>query len=233
MSQTGEAFEKLVAVMRTLRSPEGCPWDRLRRVLPNRFRALRREAQAAGGHRREPGQVAHLLLGLEAFLGFAVEIGALAPADRDARLRDARGVLLAHALEHAEAQAEEAPERLFLRLLGDGFAAKRAYLEAKGGGEPADAERWGWEAIVRPDRDGIDREEPAPPPGGAARRRPRRRLGAALPGGGLPVRRRGRPPFRPGLPGRPDDAGPKAGRGGADRDRDRGGQPAIEGQRAG
>src|SRR5688572_33422572 len=28
MSQTGEAFETLVAVMRTLRSPEGCPWDR-------------------------------------------------------------------------------------------------------------------------------------------------------------------------------------------------------------
>jgi ATP diphosphatase len=28
MSQTGEAFEKLVGVMRTLRSPEGCPWDR-------------------------------------------------------------------------------------------------------------------------------------------------------------------------------------------------------------
>ena len=28
MSQTGEAFEKLVAVMQTLRSPDGCPWDR-------------------------------------------------------------------------------------------------------------------------------------------------------------------------------------------------------------
>ena len=28
MSETGERFEKLVAVMRTLRSPEGCPWDR-------------------------------------------------------------------------------------------------------------------------------------------------------------------------------------------------------------
>src|SRR4029453_12306402 len=28
MSQTGEAFEKLVTVMRTLRSPDGCPWDR-------------------------------------------------------------------------------------------------------------------------------------------------------------------------------------------------------------
>ena len=28
MAGSGEAFEKLVAVMRTLRSPEGCPWDR-------------------------------------------------------------------------------------------------------------------------------------------------------------------------------------------------------------
>jgi MazG family protein len=28
MGETGEAFEKLVDVMRTLRSPDGCPWDR-------------------------------------------------------------------------------------------------------------------------------------------------------------------------------------------------------------
>ena len=28
MSSTGDAFEKLVEVMRTLRSPQGCPWDR-------------------------------------------------------------------------------------------------------------------------------------------------------------------------------------------------------------
>jgi len=28
MSNTGAQFEKLVAVMRTLRSPDGCPWDR-------------------------------------------------------------------------------------------------------------------------------------------------------------------------------------------------------------
>ena len=28
MSDTGTAFERLVNVMRTLRSPEGCPWDR-------------------------------------------------------------------------------------------------------------------------------------------------------------------------------------------------------------
>ena len=28
MAETGEQFEKLVGVMRTLRSPDGCPWDR-------------------------------------------------------------------------------------------------------------------------------------------------------------------------------------------------------------
>jgi MazG family protein len=28
MAETGEAFEKLVSVMQTLRSPDGCPWDR-------------------------------------------------------------------------------------------------------------------------------------------------------------------------------------------------------------
>src|SRR5262245_59059705 len=28
MAGTGERFERLVEVMRTLRAPEGCPWDR-------------------------------------------------------------------------------------------------------------------------------------------------------------------------------------------------------------
>src|SRR5216110_1402472 len=28
MTSAGAEFDKLVAVMRTLRSPEGCPWDR-------------------------------------------------------------------------------------------------------------------------------------------------------------------------------------------------------------
>lgn len=134
-------------------------FEGLRAELPSRFRALRREAQVAGGHRREPGQVAHLLLGLEAFLGFAVEAGAIAPEDREHRLRDARRVLLTHARGHALEQAEEAPHRLFLRLLGDGFAGKRAYLEAKHGGAPLGAERWGWEGVIRSDRDGVEREE--------------------------------------------------------------------------
>jgi hypothetical protein len=129
--------------------------DALGERLPTRFRVLRAELQGAG-HRREPGQLAHLLLGLETFFGFAVAIGAMTDQEHEERLGQARAVLLAHASEHAEAQAEEAPERLFLRLLAGGLVGKRAYLEHKQGGAPDTPEQWGWEPITRRDSDGAD-----------------------------------------------------------------------------
>jgi hypothetical protein len=126
-------------------------FDALQAELPARFQALRTDLQVTGSHRREPGQVAHLLLGLETFLDFAVVIGVITVESRDARLDEAREILLAHASEHADSQAEEAPEQVFLRLLAGGFAGKRAYLEHKQGGVPSDPEQWGWE---RRDGDG-------------------------------------------------------------------------------
>jgi hypothetical protein len=129
-------------------------FDALREELPSRFRALRVQFQVAGSHRREPGQVAHLLLGLETFFDFAVSLGAMTAEARQARLREAQAVLLAQAQEHAESQAEEAPEQVFLRLLAGGLAGKRAYLEHKQGGVPRDPEQWGWETTVRRDASG-------------------------------------------------------------------------------
>ena len=133
--------------------------DDLRAALPARFRALRGAAQQAGAHRREPGQVAHLYLALEVWLGFAVEAGAVTGARRDDLLAEAWRVLLAHAEEHGRDLAAETPVRLFLALLADGFAGKRAYVEAKSGVAPTDGERWGWEPFVRTDRDGDERHE--------------------------------------------------------------------------
>jgi hypothetical protein len=117
----------------------------LRAALPGHFRALRTELQVSGGHRREPGQLAHLLLGLETFLDFAVGRGVITAEAREMHLWQARAVLVEQARDHARAQAEEAPERLFLRYLGDGLAGKKAYLTAKSGGVPSDPELWGWE----------------------------------------------------------------------------------------
>jgi hypothetical protein len=129
-------------------------FDTLRDNRLMRFRALRAELQLAGSHRREPGQVAHLLLGLETFLTFAVAVGAMTTQEQEERLHEARAVLTEHASEHAESQAEEAPEQVFLRLLAGGLASKRAYLEHKQGGAPKNPEQWGWEPSIRHDADG-------------------------------------------------------------------------------
>lgn len=134
-------------------------FEAFRETLPDRFRALRRMIEGIGGHRREPGQIAHLLLGLETYFDFAVEIGAMRADERDDRLQRARLIFLEHAREHADMQDEGKPEQVFLRLLGDGFAGKRAYLEDKRGGPPDDAQRWGWEIVTRQDQDGEERAE--------------------------------------------------------------------------
>jgi hypothetical protein len=133
-------------------------FERGRDTLPTRFQALREESQQIGGHRREPGQVAHLLLGLKTFLDFAVANEVLTRDAAEDRLRHARSVLRDLAREHGEALAEEVPEQLFLRLLADGFAGKSAYLEDPDGGRPDGAEHWGWETVSRPDQFGMERE---------------------------------------------------------------------------
>ena len=71
------------------------------------------------------GQLAHLLLGLEGFLDFSVAIGAITTDVREEHLAQARQVLLRQGREHAQAQADEASEQLFLRYLKDGLAGKR------------------------------------------------------------------------------------------------------------
>ena len=131
--------------------------EALKADLPRRFQELRHRTAWGGAHAREPGQVAHLQLALEVWLTFAVEIGVLTDAKRADLLARSWQILLAHAAEHGRELAEETPVRRFLALLADGFASKRAYLEAPGGGSPVESERWGWE--VRPASDPDDRDE--------------------------------------------------------------------------
>src|SRR5690606_29542349 len=62
--------------------------------LVERYRELRQRAQQTGGHRREPGQVAHLLLGLESAFAYGVELGVMTATEQAERLEDAWTVLL-------------------------------------------------------------------------------------------------------------------------------------------
>src|SRR5262249_27879088 len=81
--------------------------DALRDALPARFRALREKAQTVGRHAREPAQVAHLYLGLETFLTFAVEVGVLNRDRADEVLEAAWEALTAVAAEHGRQLAAE------------------------------------------------------------------------------------------------------------------------------
>jgi hypothetical protein len=128
-------------------------WEALRVYLPGRFRELRARATGVGSHTREPGQIAHLFLGVETFLAFAEEVGALGTDERERMEADAWAALVQQAREHGEALAEETPARRFLALLADGFASRRAYLEDDAGGHPKDPASWGWE-----DREWVNQE---------------------------------------------------------------------------
>lgn len=120
-------------------------WEKLANELPTRFGQFRTLAQRADGHRREPGQLAHLYLALDTFLHFAVEVGATNSEVATKRREAAQEALQAIATEQAIQLADEKPVRRFLSLLSDGFASRRIYVEAIEGGAPLDAERWGWE----------------------------------------------------------------------------------------
>jgi hypothetical protein len=129
-------------------------WDEYANTLPARFDLLRDTFAAMGTHRREPGQLAHLALGLEVFLQSVVEAGALTIPEATAILEEHHQALRELAAEHGVQQAEQSIATSFLRVLCDGFAARRFFLEDPSGGPPAttDPRSWGWEC-----GDGLER----------------------------------------------------------------------------
>lgn len=121
-------------------------WDALAIELPARFIDDRDRARQSGGHRREPGQVAHLFSGLTTFLRFAVEVGAINTTSTAPIEDQAWEALREIAAEQAIQLADETPIQRFVALLTDGFASRQIYVEAEEGGRPRDAERWGWDS---------------------------------------------------------------------------------------
>lgn len=141
-------------------------WSRLKARVPARFRALRTGiATEVQGHRRDPGQAAHVLLGVEMFLDYAVATGAMLAVDRDERLARARRALVTLLCERAGELRELSPGHRYGALLATVLTSRVAYLEAPEGGPPADGERWGWEAVKIVDRDGVEHTELKHAPG--------------------------------------------------------------------
>lgn len=109
---------------------------------------LRSKATAATQHRRTPSIVADLAFGMETFLAFAQEAGALDAAEVQAfwdRTWEALGEAATVQADHLEA-ADPVPR--FLELLRSAVVAGHAHVVSGEGQEPKEPHRWGWREKV-------------------------------------------------------------------------------------
>lgn len=134
-------------------------WEELRGQLPEWFRQ-NRAAASVGGHAREPGQVAHLYIGLALFLAFTEEAGVIDSEKRERLTKTAWSALLELAEEQRHERAAQHPVERFLALLADGLASRVVYLEGRPGDAPVDPLMWGWEVQVMHGADGGEEDVP-------------------------------------------------------------------------
>jgi hypothetical protein len=130
-------------------------YEGIRDGLKEEYAELRRAAGASGQHRRKPGIVADLALGLRYFLLFANESGAI--DSKTARELWARGwrALGEAAPGQSQHQVAGEPTRRFRELLSAAIASGRAHVANPEGGEP---EAWGWRQATVGNGD-LEREE--------------------------------------------------------------------------
>lgn len=105
---------------------------------------LRQQAAAVASHARTPNIVGELAAGWHCFLTFAVEAGAVTPAEAAELWQRGWAALVEAGRAQASQQAASEPTARFLELLGAALASKRAYIATRAGDQPDDAEAWGW-----------------------------------------------------------------------------------------
>jgi hypothetical protein len=115
----------------------------LKENLPVRQKELR--AVGLGAHARTPDVVASLALGLETFLQFATEVGAVTKSEAGETWEAGWKALVDAATAQAEHQASEEPTQQFRELLEAAIGGGDAHLaDARTDEKPENPGRWGW-----------------------------------------------------------------------------------------
>jgi hypothetical protein len=112
--------------------------------LPGRIAELLARAVTSAPHRRTPMVLANLAIGLETFLEFALESGALSAVDNEVLWERAWRALGESGAQQAEQQRTADPAQRFLELLGSGLVSLQCHVANLIGGEPPNAPSWGW-----------------------------------------------------------------------------------------
>lgn len=124
-------------------------YDTIQRALQPALIALRAQAPQ-GLHPRTPEIMAQCGLGLQHFLAYAADAGALTVAQCQTLWQRAWSTLATVAEAQHEHQRSEAPERRFLALLSAALTAGHAHVvDAQTLGQPRQPHAWGWTAQAR------------------------------------------------------------------------------------
>jgi hypothetical protein len=102
-----------------------------------------------GIHRRTPDAVASLMLGIDEFLDFATDAGAIGDLEAERLSTAAEQTLCSVAAAQVSEQAQEDPINMFAEAIPSVLASCRAHLANKDGTEPADASSLGWRRTSR------------------------------------------------------------------------------------
>lgn len=109
--------------------------DGFRERLKEKFEGYReRASELKGLHSRLPENVAHLALGLELGLAFAVVVGAIEEAEAKQHFERGWKALCELAREHGRVIGEERPVTAFLATIAEALAQGRAWLADRGTG---------------------------------------------------------------------------------------------------
>jgi hypothetical protein len=143
-SQTEAARGQMAQVLVGFVQWIGPQWETLN--LRDEYVQARAAFMEQGIHRRVPGSVAHLWVGLTLGLQFAQAIGAIDGAEHSARIEAAEQALAAVGSRQARMVESERPTLRYLSVLMTLLAQRQAFLApVTGGGHDAKGQLVGWE----------------------------------------------------------------------------------------
>jgi hypothetical protein len=116
--------------------------------LHSRLDARRKELRAEaikGSHTRMPDNIASLMVGVEEFLDFSAEAGAITEVERSQLRASAWAALTEQANMQVSQAAGTDPASRFVSLIAAAVSAKSAHIEGIKGGPPGLATALGWD----------------------------------------------------------------------------------------
>jgi hypothetical protein len=116
--------------------------------LPSRLKARRKELRAkaiGGSHTRMPDNIASLMVGVEEFLDFSFEAGAIAEAELSELQTSAWAALTEQANMQVSQVAGTDSASRFVSLISAAVSAKSAHITGTNGDHPKNATTLGWD----------------------------------------------------------------------------------------